>query len=271
MRALVTGGSYGIGGATCLRLAKDALARGEPAKIVVSATGARPDLAELVAELKALGADALGVTGDLADRDFPARLVREAVTFCGGLDALVCNAGKRYKGSLLEMPIDDWDRVFAVNARATWLLCRTAHPALKASALNKSGGAIVVVTSIGGIHPLPNYGPYSTTKAALIMLVEQMANEWARDGIRVNGVAPGSTITREKAKVQVDAQTAAMRAAALPMGRVSEPSEQAAAIVFLLSRDASYINGHNLVVDGAFGQSVMAFSAGSHSNVIGRK
>lgn len=271
MRALVTGGSYGIGGATCLRLAKDALARGEPAKIVVSATGARPDLAELVAELKSLGADALGVTGDLSDREFPSRLVQEAVAYCGGLDALVCNAGARFKGSLLEMGIDDWDRVNAVNLRATWLLCKTAHPALKTSALNGSGGAIVVVTSVGGIHPLPNYGPYSTTKAALIMLVQQLANEWARDGIRVNGVAPGSTITREKAKVKVDPETAAQRMAVLPMGRVSEPAEQAAAIAFLLGKDASYINGHNLVVDGAFGQSVMAFSAGSHSNVIGSK
>ena len=266
MRALVTGGSYGIGGATCLKLARDALARGDPAKIVVSATGARPDLTELIAELQSMGAQARAVTGDLADRDFPQRLVDEAVAFCGGLDALVSNAAARYKGSLLDMPVEDWDRVYAVNTRATWLLGRAAHPALKAS-----GGAIVVVTSIAGTHPLANYGPYSTTKAALIMLVEQMANEWARDGIRVNGVAPGSTLTREKSQINIDAELAARRAAVLPMGRVSAPSEQAAAIAFLLSKEASYISGHNLVVDGAFGQSVMAFSAGSHSNVLTRK
>ncbi len=263
MRVLVTGGSYGIGGATCLRLARDALAKGEPAKIVVSATGVRPDLAELIAELTALGADAKAVTGDLADRDFPKRLVDEAVGFCGGLDALVSNAGARYKGSLLDMPVEEWDRVYAVNTRATWLLGKAAHAALKASR-----GAIVVVTSIAGKYPLANYGPYSTTKAALIMLVEQMANEWAGDGIRVNGVAPGSTLTREKSQMKVDPKLSAMRAAVVPMGRVSDPSEQAGAIAFLLSKDASYISGHNLVVDGAFGQSVMAFSAGSHSNAL---
>lgn len=265
MRALVTGGSYGIGAAACLRLARDALAKGEPAKIVVTATGARPDLNEVVAELNAMGAEAKGITGDLADVNFPERLIGETLAFCGGLDALVSNAGSRYKGSLLETSVEDWDRVCAVNIRATWLLGKFAHPALKAS-----GGAIVVVTSIGGENPLPNYGPYSTTKAALIMLVKHMANEWARDGIRVNGVAPGSTITREKAQVKVDPELEAKRAAVLPMGRVAEPSEQAAAIAFLLSKDASYITGHNLVVDGAFSQSVMAMSAGSHSNALTR-
>jgi NAD(P)-dependent dehydrogenase (short-subunit alcohol dehydrogenase family) len=263
MRALVTGGSYGIGGATCLRLARDAIARGEPAKIVVSATGARPDLAELVDELKSLGAEAKSVVGDLADRDFPQRLVDEAVAFCGGLDALVCNAGSRYKGMLLDIPTDDWDRVYAINIRAPWLLAKAAHPALKASR-----GAIVMVTSLAATHPLFNYGPYSTTKAALVMLVQQMANEWAPDGIRVNGVAPGSTMTREKSKVKAAPEVEAKRMAALPMGRVADPAEQASVIAFLLGKDASYISGHNIVVDGAFGSSLMHFSAGSHSNVI---
>lgn len=265
MRALVTGGSYGIGGATCLRLARDALARGEPAKIVVSATGVRPDLQELVGELKSLGADALAIVGDLADRDFPPRLVKEAVAFCGGLDALVCNAGSRYKGMMLDIPVDDWDRVYAINIRAPWQLAVAAHPALKASK-----GAIVMVTSLAATHPLFNYGPYSTTKAALVMLVEQLANEWAADGIRVNGVAPGSTMTREKARVKVAPEVEAQRLAALPMGRVAEPAEQASVIAFLLGKDASYVSGHNLVVDGAFGSSLMHFSAGSHSNVIGK-
>src|SRR5262249_18616929 len=155
-----------------LRLARDAIARGEPARIVVSATGARPDLNELVAELKSLGAEARGVIGDLANADFPRRLIDEAVEFCGGLDALVSNAGSRSKGSLLETSVEDLDRVSAVSIRAPWLLGKYAHPALKAS-----GGAIVIVTSIGGDNPLPNYGPYSTTKAAGIMLVKHMANE----------------------------------------------------------------------------------------------
>jgi NAD(P)-dependent dehydrogenase (short-subunit alcohol dehydrogenase family) len=263
MRALVTGGSYGIGAATCLKLARDAITRGESAHIVVTATGVRPDLTELVAELKSLGAHARGVAGDLADPGLPQRLVDEAVEFCGGLDSLVSNAGARYKGSLLEMTVEDWDRVNAVNLRAAWLLGKAAHPHLKASR-----GAIVVVTSIGGENPLPNYGPYSTTKAALIMLVKHMAHEWGRDGIRVNGVAPGSTLTREKAQMKVDEELAARRAAVIPMGRVADPSEQAAAIAFLLGKEASYISGHNLVVDGAFSQSVMAFSAGSHSNPL---
>src|SRR5436305_11425008 len=93
MRAIVTGASRGIGGATCMKLARDSIGRGEPAKLVACATGMRADLQELVAELNALGAEAIALTGDLADPEVPARLVAEAVEFCGGLDAVVSNAG----------------------------------------------------------------------------------------------------------------------------------------------------------------------------------
>jgi NAD(P)-dependent dehydrogenase (short-subunit alcohol dehydrogenase family) len=257
MRALVTGASYGIGGATCRKLAMDAIAKGEPAKIVATATGARPDLKELVEELKSLGAEAIGLTGDLSDRNVPKRLVAEAVEFCGGLDALVSNAVMRHKASLLELEVDDWDRSFAVNTRATWLLAKAAYPALKAS-----GGSIVAVTSIAGIYPHAHYGPYAPSKAALINLVEMLAAEWGPEGIRVNGIAPGMTRTRNAEPVYANKEILDARSAAIPLGRVADPSEMAGAIALLLSKDASYITGQNVVVDGGYSRSIMAFVPG---------
>ncbi|HSV79528.1 MAG TPA: SDR family oxidoreductase [Ramlibacter sp.] len=252
MRALVTGASHGIGGATCRKLVEQALARGEPARIAAAATGTRPDLTELVHELRSLGAEAIALAADLSDPAQAQGLVQQAVEFCGGLDALVSNAGARFKAPLLQMEVSDWDRVHAVNTRATWLLGKAAHPALKAS-----GGAIVAVTSIAGSFPFANYGPYSVSKAALIMLVQQMAAEWAPDGIRVNGVAPGITRTRANQATYDDLETAGPRTSGIPLLRPAEASEQAAAIAFLLSKEASYITGQNLLVDGGFGHNIM--------------
>lgn len=253
MRAIVTGASHGIGGATCRKLAQDAIARGEPACIAACATGGRADLKELVEALKAMGAKAVGLTGDLSDPEVPARLVSQAVEFCGGLDALVSNAAMRHQAPFLDLKIADWDRVFNVNTKATWLLGRAAHPALKASR-----GAIVAVSSIAGIFPHANYGPYAASKAALITLCQQMAHEWARDGIRVNCVAPGMVRTPNAATVYADAELAAKRADVIPMGRIADPSELAGAIALLLSADASYITGQNICVDGGFAASIMS-------------
>jgi NAD(P)-dependent dehydrogenase (short-subunit alcohol dehydrogenase family) len=255
MRALVTGASHGIGGATCLKLAEQALARGEKPRIAATATGARPDLKELVAQLQSMGAEAIGLTGDLGAPGVPARLVAEAVEFCGGLDALVSNAAMRHMAPLLELDESKWDDVFAVNTKATWLLGRAAHPALKASR-----GAIVAVSSIAGLFPFPNYGPYSPSKAALVSLCEQMANEWAKDGIRVNCVSPGIVKTKVFAETYVtDPELARRRDACVPMGRVAEAPELAAAIAMLLSPEASYITAQNLVVDGGLTSALMTF------------
>jgi NAD(P)-dependent dehydrogenase (short-subunit alcohol dehydrogenase family) len=266
MRALVTGASYGIGGAVCKKLAQDALAKGEAAKIVAAATGSRPDLLELVDELRKMGADAKAVTGDLSDPIVPHRLIDEAVAFCGGLDALVSNAAARYQAPLLEMKVQDWNRVYAVNVTATLLLAQAAHPHLK-----KSGGAIVITTSIAGSFPHANYGPYSSSKAALIMLMQQLASEFARDGIRVNGVAPGATKTRMNAPIYAIKEMADARAAIIPMGRPGDASEQASVAAFLLGKEASYVTGQNITVDGAFAQSIMAFMPGRHAKELTNK
>jgi glucose 1-dehydrogenase len=245
VRALVTGAASGIGRATCVRLARDARAAGRKAQIAAVDLGPSPALDGLVRELETLGAAALALHGDMASADAPARVVAEAIARFGGLDGLVSNAGVNRPGPLLHYAVEDWDRMFAVNTRATWLLARAAHDALAASR-----GAVVAVASMSGSNAHANLGPYGPSKAALIMLVAVLAQEFGPDGIRVNSISPGMVRTGMTEKVYADATVAAARDALVPLRRVATPEDMADVIAFLLGPDARYVNGHDLVVDG---------------------
>lgn len=245
MRVLVTGAASGIGRATCLRLARDARAVGKGAKVAAVDIGPSPGLDRLVEELRSLGAEALPLHGDMATATAPAQVVDAAVERFGGLDGLVSNAGVNRPGPLVRYSVDDWDFLFAVNTRATWLLAKAAHPALEASA-----GAIVATASMSGSNPHASLGAYGPSKAAVIMLVQVLAQEFGRDGIRVNAVSPGMVRTGMTAAVYADAALAAERDALVPLGRVATPEDIADVIAFLLGPDARYVNGHDLVVDG---------------------
>jgi len=245
MRVLVTGAASGIGRATCLRLARDAQAAGRTARIAAVDIETGATLEGLEAELRHLGAEPLPLEADMGTPDGPGRVVAEAVDRFGGLDGLVSNAGINRPGALVAYTVEDWDRVFAVNVRATWLLARAAHAALRAS-----GGALVAVGSMSGSHAHAGLGAYGPSKAAVIMLVRVLAQEFGRDGIRVNALSPGMTRTGMTARVYADPHVAAERDALVPLGRVATPEDMAAVVSFLLSPDARYVNGHDLVVDG---------------------
>jgi NAD(P)-dependent dehydrogenase (short-subunit alcohol dehydrogenase family) len=245
MRVLVTGAASGIGRATCRRVARDAEMRGEQGMIAAVDIGPSPALDELVSELQALGVDALPLAGDMGSADGPARVVEEAVTRFGGLDGVVSNAGINRPGPLLSYSVEDWDRLFDVNTRATWLLAQAAHPALK-----ESGGAIVATASMSGSNAHAGLGAYAPSKAAVIMLCRVLAQEFGRDGIRVNTVSPGMVRTGMTERVYADDRISAERDALVPLGRVATPEDIADVIAFLLGPDARYINGHDLVIDG---------------------
>jgi NAD(P)-dependent dehydrogenase (short-subunit alcohol dehydrogenase family) len=245
MRVLVTGAASGIGRATCLRLARDAKAQGRAGKIAAVDLASSSGLDGLVAELKALGAEALPLHADMSTAEGPARAVGETVSRFGGLDGLVSNAGINRPGALMEYALDDWDRMFAVNTRATWLLAKAAYEALKTSR-----GAIVAIASMSGSNPHANLGPYGPSKAAVIMLAQVLAQEFGPDGIRVNTISPGMVRTGMTEKAYADQGIAAQRSALVPLGRVATPEDMADVIAFLLGPDARYINGHDLVVDG---------------------
>jgi NAD(P)-dependent dehydrogenase (short-subunit alcohol dehydrogenase family) len=245
MNFLVTGAASGIGRATCLRLARDAKSRDRATRIAAVDVAPSKQIDEVVDEARRLGAEAIALHGDMGSADAPARVVADAVARFGGLDGLVSNAGINRPGRLADYAVEDWDRVFAVNTRATWLLAKAARPALRAS-----GGAIVAVGSMSGSFPHANLGAYGPSKAAVIMLVQVLAQEFGADGIRVNAVSPGMVRTGMTARVYADAGVAAERDALVPIGRVATPEDIADVVAFLLGPDARYVTGHDLVVDG---------------------
>lgn len=245
MRILVTGATGGIGRAVCFVLLDQARAAGAQLSIAAVASRPGPALETLTAELSAAGANAIGLHADLGTPASCERLVAEAHDFCKGLDGLVSNAGITRPAPLSTLKVEDWDSIFAVNTRATWLLARSAHQALA-----QSRGAIAVVASVSGMYPHPGYGAYSASKAALIMLCRQLAQEWAVDGIRVNSVSPGMIHTPLTNAVYQDADAATRRKTMVPLRRIGTPEDIAKAVAYLLSPQASYMTGENVRVDG---------------------
>lgn len=251
-RALVTGASRGIGRAIAARLARPG------ASLALCASVPSPELDSIAARCAERGADVLPLTGDLGDKAVPGRLVAAAGERFGGLDAVVSNAGIVAPGTLAELRDEDWDRVFGVNVRCAWLLARAAHPQLK-----QASGSFVTIASMSGVEPYPGTGAYSPSKAALIMLVRVLAQEWAADGIRVNAVSPGLFRTAMTEPIYADAQRKAAREALVPMHRIGNPEQDCAGLVeFLVSDDARYLTGQNIVVDGGLLGSIQSHLAG---------
>src|SRR5205085_4904293 len=131
--------------------------------------------------------------------DVAARLVDATVAAFGGFDTLVCNAGIASPGKLCDLSVAEWDKMFDINLRGAWLLAKSSYPHLK-----KSRGAACFTSSMSGQVPHAGSGAYSPTKAALTMLAQTLALEWAPEGIRVNVVSPGMTHTPMSAKMYAD-------------------------------------------------------------------
>jgi glucose 1-dehydrogenase len=171
---------------------------------------------------------------------------------------VVSNAGIVRPGPLGDITQDAWDQVFNVNVRGPWQLATAAQAHLKAS-----GGAMVVIGSMSGVEPYPGMGAYSPAKAALLMMVRVLAQEWAGDGVRINAISPGLFHTTLTNAIYADPQKKAAREALVPMHRIGDPQRDCAGVVeFLLSPDAAYMSGQNLVVDGALLGSIQQHLAG---------
>lgn len=258
MRLVVTGAASGIGRAVALRAARTPAGApsGSGARLLlVDADGERLDA--VAAEVAELGGTATPVVADLSDPDAPNVVAARAVETLGGVDGLVSNAGIARAARLVDMTVEDYDAVMSLDARATWLLGKALH-----SELRSTRGSIVATASISGSQPTPPIGAYSAAKAALIMLVRQMALEWGPDGIRVNTVSPGPTITGMTQAAfgggsDEQRSNRERREAFIPLRKVGTADEVAAAIMFLLGPDASQITGVDLLVDGGLSLTVM--------------
>lgn len=258
MRALVSGGSSGIGAATCLRIAEAALARDEQAMIAVCGNTSNTGQEDVVRAIDAMGGTAIALSGDLGDPDVPAQLVADAVHEFGGLDALVSNAGIAKPGALTDVSLEDWDRMFSVNLRGAWLLAKAALPYLRDS----SSGAACFVSSMSGQLPHAGSGAYSPSKAALTLLAQTLALEWAPDGIRVNVVSPGMTRTGMTEQMYVDPEIKRAREGIIPLSRIGAPVDIANMIEFLISPLSGYVTGQDVCVDGGFSKSILSHIPG---------
>jgi len=234
--ALVIGGAKGIGLAVAKRLAA------EGAKVII--TGRAPD--QVIAAAAQIGDGAHGIVADAASPQDLDRAVSEIQELHGRIHALVLNAGISEPASLEEVTPDHFDRHFAVNVRSAML---GLHATLN---ILGDASAVVLMGSVASSIGLPNYGTYAATKAALRSYTRTWAAELAPRGIRVNVLSPASTDTDMMARVPEETRAAII--ATIPLGRMAKPEEVAAAALFLLSDEASFITGIELFVDGGMGQ-----------------
>jgi len=234
--ALVVGGAKGIGFAIAERLAA------EGARVFL--TGRSADEVEQAAET--LGAGARGLVADASLPEDIARVVTAVTDAHGRIDALVLNAGIGDPAALVDETPEHFDHLFGVNVRGSVFGLQAALRAMG------DGGSVVLVGSIAGSAGIASYGTYAATKAALRSYARTWTAELAPRGIRVNVVAPGPTDTAMMARVPEAVRAALI--APIPLGRMARPAEVAAAALFLLSDEASYIAGVELCVDGGMRQ-----------------
>jgi NAD(P)-dependent dehydrogenase (short-subunit alcohol dehydrogenase family) len=236
--ALVTGAGRGIGRACAIELAAAGAA-----VTVVSRTGT--DLDAVAAEIRTQGGEATVLVADVCDEEGAAA----AVAAAGEPSICVTAAGTNRPGPAHTYRIDDWDALFAVNVRGTFLTCRAVGDQLLR---RRAPGCIVTVSSQLGSVGYPGRAAYCATKHAVEGLTRSLAVEWARAGIRVNAVAPTFVRTSLTELWLADPEFDADVRARIPQGRLAEASDVAAAVAFLASASARSITGHVLRVDGGW-------------------
>jgi len=238
--AVITGSTGGIGRTTAELFAQ------EGARVVVN--GRRRELGEQVVEgIRAAGGTASFFHGDVTQSDQLEALIRFAVDTYGRLDILVNNAWSGRSAAVLDTSEEEWDYLFAVLLKATFLASKLAIPEM----IKVGGGSIINISSVHGLLSSHNYCAYDSAKAGVINLTRSIAIDYGHQGIRCNAICPGWIIT-ERTEKMVAEHPERLRAAErlYPIGRPGYTIDIARAALFLASDESSFITGHSLVVDG---------------------
>jgi NAD(P)-dependent dehydrogenase (short-subunit alcohol dehydrogenase family) len=242
---LVTGAGSGIGEAT-------ALAFGREGASVLCADVRLAGAESTAARLRAEGFKGVGSAGDVARAADCRRLVAQAIQAFGQLDVLINNAGIGATGTVLTTDEATWDRLVAVNLKGTFLMSKAALEVM----VPRRSGVIVNAGSIAGLAAIPDRAAYVATKFAIVGLTRTMARDHVKDGIRVNCLCPGTTMTPwigKRLKEAADPKAAmAALVARQPMGRLGTAEEMAAAILYLASDETAFATGTALIIDGGY-------------------
>ena len=244
--ALITGAASGIGAASARLFAA------EGASLMLVDTDCQA-LASLIEELTRSGASVTSSQADVAKPTEVAAAVDATIARFGHLHVLFANAGISSRGLVTEMPIEDFDRIIAVNLRGAFLCARYAIPFIARS----GGGSVIFTASELALVGAPGAAAYSASKAALVGMTRALALDHAREGIRVNSLCPGAVDTpllwrsAQRLGMTVE-QYRAEIISRMPLGRIGQPEEVARAALFLASNDSSFVTGTTLVVDGGW-------------------
>lgn len=237
--ALVTGASSGIGRATAIAFARAG------AKVVV-ASRRITNGEETVHRIHELGGEAIFVKTDVSKAAEVEVLVNKTIDYYDRLDYACNNAGIPASSPLIDISEEDWDHVLDVNLKGTWLCLKYEIKAM----LKQGGGAIVNIASMAGVVGIAGGTSYGASKGGVIALTRAAAMEYAKSGIRINVISPGAIETDMLTTLPKD--RLAQVEAGHPIGRSGKPEEVAEAVLWLCSDAASFVMGHNMIIDGGY-------------------
>ncbi len=239
--SIVTGAGTGIGQAIALAFAT------EGAAVVVDYVGKPSVAADTINKVRAINGKVLGVDADISRPEDVNSLIQKAVDTFGKLDIFVNNAGIEKKFAFVDYPLDEWQKIIAVNLTGPFLCCQAAA---RQMIRQGNGGRIINISSIHEDLPMPTNAPYCASKGGLRMLMRTIAVELAPRQITVNNIGPGAIYTPIDKDVETNAQLDNRILAEIPMGRWGKPEEVAQLAVYLASDAAAYVTGSTHFIDG---------------------
>jgi len=240
--AIITGSATGIGKAMAQAMAR------EGAAVTIDYVGRQQDAANgVVHDIEQAGGKALAVSADVSQLDQVQNLVAQTVQKFGRLDIMVNNAGIEEKHPFLEMPLEVWNKVIAVDLTGPWLGCQAAAQQMVKQG---GGGRIINISSVHEDLPMPTNAPYCTAKGGLRMLTRTIAVELAPHQITVNNIGPGAIFTPIDADIEANPDLEKQLMAEIPLGRWGKPEDVAELAIYLASDAAAYVTGSTYFIDG---------------------